>query len=201
MISKLLVILCLMVGSAYAASVTQCPSTGNDTTGCEYLITYNPDGSFTTTVNPGGDLGPYDGCDDTLIGVQNNNAAPLLSLPLSSSLDIFGFDGDGVCSGGYLNCSGSEPNGYGGFVSPTNTATLTATATNVVTYSGISIDATSGTVNFGTSGIAPGGSAFFSLEEAVTVNTIGLGTPEPATFGLIGIGLTGLYFVRRRVKG
>ena len=127
---KFSLVFCLMTCSAFAASVTQCPNVGNDTTGCEFLITYNANGSFTTTVNPGGDLGPYDGCDDTLIGVQNNNAGTLLSVPLSSAtLDLFGFDGDGACSVLYLNCTGSEPNGYGGFVSPTNTATTTASAT------------------------------------------------------------------------
>ena len=42
--------------------------------------------------------GPYEGSDDSLIGVQNNSSSTIDELPLSvPSSDLFGFDGDGIC--------------------------------------------------------------------------------------------------------
>lgn len=162
---------------------------GQDNEGCNVLITFNSDGSISTT-NPNAS-GAYDtGGDDNEIGIINNTSAPITSVFLSSgSQDIFGFDLDGIC-GGYTfdgagpNCgTPTDPSGY---------------APQGVTFS--PVDNFSGTVNFTGGGVPAGGSAFFSLEGPVALDlTVNSGTPEPATFGLIGIGLTGLYFVRRRV--
>ena len=49
------------------------------------------------------DTGPYDGSEDTLIGVQNDTASPILSLTLGPGVGVnglgpFGFDGDGACA-------------------------------------------------------------------------------------------------------
>src|SRR5437764_10015059 len=74
---------------AWATTFTQCPAIGLDT-GCAVLITINADGSITTTDDPS--QGPYDGVEDTLVGVQNNSSTPLRQLDLSSSLPIFGFE-------------------------------------------------------------------------------------------------------------
>ena len=56
----------------------------------------------------GGFRFPYDGIEDTLIGVQNNSSTPLSSLPLASTdgAQLFGFDGDGIGNYG--------PTGYEG---------------------------------------------------------------------------------------
>jgi hypothetical protein len=86
--------------SAYAGpiSFTECPPVGNDTTGCEFLITVTSVDSggnatgFTVAVSSP-DLGPFDGADDTLVGVLNATTSTLNALSISSPLDIFGFDG------------------------------------------------------------------------------------------------------------
>lgn len=180
--------------SAYAStSFPECPAVGADTSGCEFLITVTSASggsatAFTVTASSP-DLGPYDGSDDTLVGVLNNSGSTLTSLGLSSPLDIFGFDGDGACSGAYgtiPGCAGAtDPSGY---------------APKGVTFSGINGAATSGTVNF-SPGLASGGSGWFSLEDALTVSQImpSTTTPEPATFGALAAGLLGLAgLVRRR---
>ena len=65
------------------APFSQCPPVGLDTQ-CGVLLTINPDGSVTVT---GSNQGPFDGVEDTLIGVQNNSAVsvPMLSLAGNSS--------------------------------------------------------------------------------------------------------------------
>ena len=63
--------------------------------GCNVIITFAANGSISTTiVNPN----PYDGVEDTLVGIVNNTGAPITSIDLSSSAAIFGFDGDGICA-------------------------------------------------------------------------------------------------------
>ncbi|MGC2661293.1 MAG: hypothetical protein WA324_25345, partial [Bryobacteraceae bacterium] len=144
--------------TASAASLTfsQCPAVGNDTSGCEFLITVTSVSGgaatgFSVAVSSP-DQGPYDGSDDTLVGVLNSSGSTLTSLSISSPLDIFGFDGDGACSG----LSGVIP-GCAGFTDPSGYAPAG------VTFSGVNASFTSGTVNF-TAGLADGGSGWFSLE-------------------------------------
>jgi hypothetical protein len=165
--------------SASAASLPQCPAAGNDTSGCEFLITVTSvtGGAATafTVSTSSPDLGPYDGADDTLVGILNSSGATLTSVSLTSPQDIFGFDGDGICT--YIACPGAtDPSGY---------------APAGVTFSGINASYTSGTVDF-SPGLASGSSTFFSLEEALTANQIIIGSasPEPSSVLLLGAGLT-----------
>jgi len=188
---------------AYAVPITQCPGVQSNPTGCQFLITRNSDGTFTTTLASNvSDQGPYEGSEDALVGIQNNAATPLVSLSLtatSAPIDIFGFDGDGACAA--INCGNNDPLafGYGGRVS--TTPSFSTTGPNV-TYGNINATFSSGTVFFGPNGIAPGGSAWFSLEEAFTLNTFPVipapsAVPEPGTLTLLA---TGLGFACRRYR-
>ena len=152
-----------MALSATAVSGTPsytCPAVG-DAIGCAYLITVNDDGTASFS-NAGG--GTIDGSEDVLVGVINDSDAQVTNIGLSGagnpagSQDIFGFDGDGPCSGGYKwKTDGSyctslpsvlDPYDYEG---PNNT------------FSGYS-GSTSGTVDF-TAPLAPAQGTFFGLEE------------------------------------
>ncbi len=174
--------------SAYA---TVCPTIGASSN-CSLIITRNADGSF-TSVSTG--VGPYDGNDDTLIGVVNNGPGNLLNLSLSSSTDIFGFDGDGINS-----YSGGGNYGVTGYEGPGTSFTVT--------------DPYHGLVNFLGGGIAPGASAYFALEEDLSGSVGGTGgpvnigggtvtgaVPEPSLWVMMigGFGMVG-GFMRRRSK-
>ena len=41
--------------------------------------------------------GPYDGSDDTLFGIQNDTSQTVSSVSIASHVQIYGFDGDGIC--------------------------------------------------------------------------------------------------------
>jgi hypothetical protein len=146
------------------------------------LYTINADGSVTTSTNPS--QGPYEGADDTLVGVQNNSGGFLKSLVLSGT-DIFGFEGDGACAGEYISGTlapgtYTPPSGCN-FTGPTSGTGTNECATPSAaggdgptpgTYEGpgvcfnVSTD-NSGTILFGEPGnlgIATGNSTWFSLE-------------------------------------
>ncbi len=133
---------------------------GRANEGCTVLITLNANGSIVTTF-PNPAISFDSGLDDNMIGVVNNTSKVITALQLSSATEpIFAFDNDGVCAGppGYtFSALGPNPN--------------CAIATDPHTYgpAGINftvINANTGIVNFGNGGIAPGGNAFFSLEDA-----------------------------------
>ena len=69
------------------------PTVGYDTS-CETLIDIT--GSGVTVLNDP-TQGPFEGSDDTLVGVLNESSVEIYSLGLSSSNGIFDFDTDGVC--------------------------------------------------------------------------------------------------------
>lgn len=146
-----------------APPFTQCPAIGVDTS-CGILLVINADG--TVSVLSDGTQGPYDQVEDTLIGVQNNSAVSIPSLTLTGTdptLDPpFWFDGDGICTyTGDAYCS-SATTGYEG---PTTT------------FSNISSDSYSGEVDF-TGGLASGASTYFSLEGAVSANSLTIIPPN-----------------------
>ncbi|HSZ05581.1 MAG TPA: SGNH/GDSL hydrolase family protein [Solirubrobacteraceae bacterium] len=159
--------------AAPAPPFTQCPAIGEDT-GCGLLIYATPSGQEGVAGDP--TQGPYDGSDDTLIGVQNESSAPISSIPIVSPTGepVFGFDGDGICSGDYGAWTGSSgcPYGSTGYEGPG------------VSFTSISPDQSAGTVVI-TPAIPPGGHAYFSLEEALpTVPPYGI---EPgSTYDALG---------------
>jgi hypothetical protein len=144
------------------------------------VFTINPDLSVTTTTD--GTQGPYDGIEDSYIGVINNSAQAVNSFVVSAGTTIYGFDGDGIDTFGSAG-NGSDNTGYGG---PQGF------------FTGINAGLTSGTVNF-VGGIAAGAHTWFSLEEPpASLGNIGGGgvvggaVPEPTPLLLAGMGILGL---------
>jgi hypothetical protein len=192
------------VNPAYIANTqlsgTQSSGTVLNNTGCNVLITFGPGGSISTTF-PNAAVSYDAGLDDNLVGIINDSGATITAITLSSATyDIFGFDNDGICgttggaqtttNPGYIFVGGgnpcvnsTDPSDYGG---PFTLAVATNSNDRV------------GTVTFGNGGIANGGSSWFSLEDPVDVNlTVAPGTPEPATFSLLGIAACGFFTVLR----
>src|SRR3954451_1416873 len=99
---------------------TQCPAVGADTTGCGLLLTINADGTITVTESG---EGPYDGIDDTLVGVQNNSGVTIPKLSLTGTTQPFGFDGDGICSGLFTGPPPLCPFGSTGYEGPNTSFT------------------------------------------------------------------------------
>ena len=146
---------------------------GRANEGCTVLITLYADGTITTTT-PNPAFSYENGDDDNMIGVVNNTAQPVTSIQLSSpTAPIFGFDGDGVCGGppGWIfsplgpqpNCvTVADPHRYG-----QGPITFTVTTPFI------------GIVNFGSGGLAPGTSTFFSLEGGNIAATLQVKIPDP----------------------
>jgi hypothetical protein len=169
-------------GSAFAAF----QGFAHNPDGPEFLITFT-DSGVTTMLNPVYTLdpGPYDGNEDTYFGVINNSSKTVSSFALKSTAgaDIGGFDGDGIDEANYLAIPHNvmDTSGYGG---------PNAFFTNNL--------GTSLVVNFITPIAAKGGTDIFSLEEAVALNNIVIGTPEPSTWAMMLLGFAGLGFVGYR---
>jgi hypothetical protein len=142
---------------------------------------------------------PYDGADDVLVGVQNLSGSTFTgSFTVTGSGNgggLFAFDGDGICAYTGLAYCATAATGYEG---PLNTFSAIKTTT---------VFDDTGTVNI--TGLAAGGTTYFSLESAPsTINggtgpgiTGGNGAPEPAT-SLLFVGAlgAGFAFARRRLR-
>jgi hypothetical protein len=201
-------------GTNATAPFNECPQIGYDAS-CGILIVISNNGEQvlqdpnntvpafdSTNANPGSQ-NPYDTGDDTLVGIVNESSKPVYGLQLSgesSGTDLFGFDGDGICTyatGGsdaqgpsspgdgdaFVGGAGEPPAGYTGD-SYCNASQLAGSAgpngadpngTDYEgpnnTFSNISADETSGDVNF-TNGVNPGQSTYFSLEESLEPNQV-----------------------------
>ena len=144
----------------------QCPGIGADTS-CALLIDITSPTASTVLQDSG--QGPFDGTEDTLLGVQNDSSSPVSGLYLTSptGLTIFGVEGDGICtfapyvpSTDSTYCSGaqygSDPLDYAG---PDNTFANYLTNTK------------QGEVVF-TTPLAPGASTYFSLEEKINAGDV-----------------------------
>jgi hypothetical protein len=132
-------------------------ATGPDTCGAIIIVSaVDPITHAATsfTVFAAGNGNPYDGIDDTLIGVQNSSGGQLNSILLSGS-DIFGFEEDGPCTLHAYSWCGTGT----GYEGPANTFNIT--------------DSSHGTVVF-TNGIPNYGSTWFALEgtpQSISGNT------------------------------
>ncbi len=154
----------------------QCPAVAIDKT-CAILIVIEPDGSLTILSDPS--QKPFDGSEDTLLGVQNNSGIVVPSIAVGSSTQaVFAFEApageDGLChytfvGNGYCKATPKPPTGYEGPDS---------------SFSGISANKRDGTVNFTDAGggLAPGASTFFSLENAITASKLGTGATTSLVF-------------------
>lgn len=121
----------------------QCPAV-NLSPSCEILLQVNADGSVTVLRDPG--VGPYDGGDDTLVGIVNQSGVTVDAVTVNGNGTGLGqFDGDGLCA--YLGCA-NGPTGYEG------------PGTSFVTASS---QPDAAEVDF-TGGLAPAATAYFSLE-------------------------------------
>lgn len=178
---------------------------------CNVVITIAANGSVSTsTLNSN----PYDGSDDTLVGVINNSSTPLTQLTVSGS-NISGFEGDGICTFGAGGLAGTSFTS--GSSSYCSTAALNGTDPQDYqgpnqTYTNYS-SGNSLTIVFSPAVAANGGTSFFSLEEppsnALSVTTPASGptgtpqpTPAPASLILLATGISamGLYYLIQRQR-
>jgi hypothetical protein len=179
----------LLCGSSDTASAAF-PGIGNDPLGPALLITLNSNG--TATLSNGPSIGiPYDGNEDTYIGVTNNSGGSVsgITLRAPSSVGIFGFDGDGV---GTMPATGYPGVGSGTVQYGTPNAHDTfGYGGPIGFFSGITSGGgfDTGFLNFFGS-LANNASTWFSLEEPLTSASfiVTPGVPGP----VVGAGLPGL---------
>jgi hypothetical protein len=166
---------------------TQCPAIANSPS-CEILLVVNSDNTVSVTGDPS--VGPFDGSDDTLVGIVNDSSAAVKAVTVSGpGSDLSGFDGDGICSGDYGSWAGSTgcPYGTTGYEGPGASFVTSPSLPN------------SAEVDF-SGGLAPGASAYFSLEGALTsaelaaregslvpFNCPSAGTSEPVTLKKVDV--------------
>jgi len=129
-------------------------------------LVVNSDNTVTVLEDPL--VPPYDGSEDTLVGIVNNSPAPVPAVTVfGPGTNLGGLDSDGLCSFGVTGC----PFGPTGYEGP-----------------GTSIKASTGVpdiaeIDFSGQGLAPGATAYFSLEGALTSAKI-TSRPGPMPTGL-----------------
>lgn len=146
------------VGTASADTATtppftQCAPVGYDRS-CSILLDVDADNSVSVLTDPS--VGPFDGADDTLVGIVNDSTAPVTAVTVTGpGTDLSGFDYDGLCDAYYgdgspLGC----PFGPTGYEGP---------GTSLRTDPSLPDEAE---VDFSPA-LRPGQSAYFSLEGAL----------------------------------
>jgi hypothetical protein len=187
------------LNSIIAAQI--CPTTPYTNTDCAFIITIGEGGTISIADVAGAlsyDMGATG--DDSLIGVINNSGADytgnFMLAGTGNDGGIFNFDGTGICT--YTGTTGTGAPG------PTDYCATASTGYEgpLNTFSDISVDLTSGTVNI--AGLVAGATTYFSLESSPgsIADAGGLSTaPEPASIALLGGALGVLGFVRRRRRG
>jgi hypothetical protein len=170
-----------------------CPTVGTaGASGCAVVITVANTG--TVSIAPGTNTKPIDGNghgegDDVVVGVVNDSNAVLKSIALSGPGrdEMFGFDGDGICTWTFSGTPSFTNGGYCATNGPSNGPSYATKNGKMVigsggknpydyegpdnTFSGYNTSspdsADSGTVNF-TTPLPPQGTTFLSLETAPT---------------------------------
>jgi len=177
-------------------STTICPTTVSTNTDCGFIITIGPGGTITGAAVPNAQ--PYDGSDDTLVGVVNNSGKTYTgSIIISASAfgtGIFALEGDGICF--YIGPGGFQPSPMGAYCSANDVSGIDpgdyegpiAKFSNITSKS--AFDDT-GTVTI--TGLASGASTFFSLEgpPAAIQASGGITLPlqaTPANLGQVTLG-------------
>jgi hypothetical protein len=178
-------------GGGLGVSGTYTADSAGGTIGCNVLITFNANGSITTTF-PNAAASYDGGGDDNLVGIVNNSGHALTSVVLTATTTPFAFDGDGACDPTW-HMNGTGSNGPCGSAS-------SGYGPQGVSFSGIAANFDTGTVNFA-GGIASGSTGWFSLEGPVDLNLVVQGNvPEPASIVLFGTLLAGVAFKIRRTQ-
>lgn len=190
------------LGAIPAAAATLCPTgpTIGGNGSCDFVITFNVDGTTTTAATSAS--GSSIGGEDAIIGVINNSTQTVTSFSINGgSNDIFGFDGDGIDT-----YTGQTPNAFdkdqtlGGYGGP------------IAYFTNVNASNTIGTVNF-IGGVASGASTYFSLEDAIqasappvisppVVTPPGGSTPvpEPSSLLLLSLSLFGVTLIHKRLN-
>jgi hypothetical protein len=175
-IASLCSLLLLLVGiPALAASFPSgvCPALnlGHNPVDCNVQITANPNGTLSIAIV---DSAPYELFDDMEVGFFNNSTSIVNAITLS---------GTATANGGIFGYDDDDSNYDPSYISTTNIKDDTFG------------NAISGTVNFA-GGVAPGGTAWFALEESPAggsiVGNVGPAVPEPSPVLLMLTGLLGL---------
>src|SRR6266568_3695737 len=132
---------------------TQCPAVGASPT-CAILVVINADRTVSVYNDPG--VGPYDGGDDTLVGVQNDSSAPVDAITVTGpGTGLGGLDGDGLCTFGVSGCP------FGLVGCPSVSTGYEGPGTCLVTDPS---QPDSAEVDFPSAGLQAGSHTFFSLE-------------------------------------
>jgi hypothetical protein len=200
-------------GAAPASPFTECPGVGQNPHGCAILIvvtSVNSAGAATgfTAYQSTTDIGPFDGSEDTLVGILNSSGSTLKSVAISGGAGsgIFGFDGDGACSQGLYTPAPTAAQCPGGAYTSSDPGDYESSS---ATFTAIAASTDAGTVLVGgASGLASSGTAWFDLENAIGATSIVPTTPPPTTPAppallllLTGLAGLGAWQLSRRFAG